>query len=137
MKSIEIVKEFLGKVSYPIDKNKLVETAHNFGMKREIVQTVEALPDRQFGSLEEVLPHISGGGGGIGEKVSNVIGGAGEKMGQGESHEEKTAREHDHWEQDALARSRRKPSQAEGEREPEDTQPAYHIRDHEGMSPGA
>ncbi len=81
MRGIEIVTEFLGKVSYPIDKNKLVEAAHNFRMGDDVIQTVEALPNKVFASLEDVIPYVQKQNagkavGGIGKNIGDALGGS-------------------------------------------------------------
>lgn len=139
MKGIEIVTGFLGRVTYPIDKTKLVEAAHNFRMGNDVVQTVEALPDKVFASLEDVIPYVQKqnaekGVGGVGKNIGNAIGGAREtagNVGKSEDHEVFAPM---HPELDALAKTRRRPSQAEGEREVDKEGVANWMSEDEGRS---
>ena len=75
MKGIEVITEFLGKVSFPITKTKLVEAAHNFKMGDDIANTMDALPNKTFGSLEEVIPYVQK------QKAGNAVGGIGKNLG--------------------------------------------------------
>lgn len=81
MKGIEAVTDFLGKVSFPITKTKLVEAAHNFKMGNDVVNTMDKLPNKNFSSLEDVIPHIQKqnagkAAGGIGKNIGDAIGGS-------------------------------------------------------------
>ena len=52
------VQRFLEGVGYPVRKRELVEQAKNRRAKREVRDTLDRLPDRQFGSPTEVSKAI-------------------------------------------------------------------------------
>ncbi len=139
MKGIEIVTEFLGKVTYPINKRKLVEAAHNFRMDDDIVQTVEALPNKAFASLEDVIPYVRRQNaaavvGGVRQNVGNAIRGARETSGKVRESANRRIFMPEHPESDTPVKTRQKPSQTEGEREFDDHRGVYRMSDDEGRS---
>jgi hypothetical protein len=52
------VQAFLKGVGYPTRKDRLVERARSEGASRDVRETIERLPDRQFDSPTEVSEAI-------------------------------------------------------------------------------
>jgi len=52
------VQKFLGGVDYPVEKEKLLDTARSEGADDRVMQALEALPDQTFDSPTDVSSRI-------------------------------------------------------------------------------
>ena len=57
---MRLLDQALGALPYPVDKNKLVQLAKQFGANDQIVGTLDKLPDKQFNSPDDVKNAIGG-----------------------------------------------------------------------------
>lgn len=48
------IEQFLSGLDYPIDKDTLLDRVRSAGAREDLLETLKTLPDKRFGSFEEI-----------------------------------------------------------------------------------